>query len=561
MKRINKALLGFLTLLLVVFVVQFVGTFAFKRFDLTHDQRYTLSDATRAIVASVDAPLIIDVFLEGDFPPEFRRLQTETKQLLEEYQTLNPHIHFQFINPLEGNSEEENTQLMLGYGFKPIHITVNDKGKQSQELVFPWAMAYKGEKASKIQLLKNNMGATIEENVIGSVQNLEYVVTEAIAAVSIEKTKSIAVLKGNGELDDIYMADFLKSVRETYHIAPFTLDSVAKNPNRTLEQLKAFDMALIAKPTQAFTDEQLLVLDQYIMNGGHTLWLIDQVQADLDSLKTMHQMPIYAMDQNLGALFFKYGFRINPVLVRDEVGTPIRLAMGRTGSETRYQDFIWKFAPFVMAESEHAIVKNLDGIRFDFTNPIDTLRNAVSKTILLKSSPYSRMFGTPAYIDLEMVNEQLTERDFETNPGYNLAVLLEGNFSSAFQNRVKPFHLDQTIDQSPSTKMVVVSDGDIIRNQLDQDLQPLELGYDKWTNKLYANKEFLLNTVHYMLDDTGRLSLRTKEVYFPMLDKEKVYADYSLIQTIAILVPLFLLLLFGVLWGLIRKRRFAKKLA
>lgn len=561
MKSTTKnSLKAFLGLVLALVVLNGIGSYFYKRLDLTQDKRYTLSEVTIEVLEGIQEEVVIDVFLEGDFPYEFRRLQTETRQLLEEYQARNNNIKFQFINPLVSETAQDATmQLMLDFGLKPISIAVNDKGKQSQEIVFPWAIASIGERASKIQLLKNMMGANTEEKVIGSVQHLEFAITEAIYTVANEKTKKIAILKGNGELDEIYMADFLKTVRETYHIAPYTLEFIDEKPIETVEGLKEFDLAIIAKPTIPFSDKQVLALDQYVMQGGKTMWLLDQVQADFDSLQKTGSMPVFSKDQSLGELLFKYGVRINPVLVKDEVATPIKLAVGKQGSETQYQDFLWKFAPFVYPESNHPIVKNTDGIRFDFTSPIDTLKNKIEKTVLLKSSPYSSLFGTPAELSLDILNEVVDENAFQLHPGYNLAVLLEGKFESVFKNRVLPFKIDSVLKEGVSNKMIVISDGDLIRNQLDQNYEPLELGYDKWTNKLYGNKEFILNSIQYLLDDNGLIELRTKEVYFPLLDKQKVFENYRFIQLITMAIPVILIVIFGCVFTYLRKRKFAKK--
>lgn len=561
MKKFYKNDIKLLIRLVVALVVlNVLGTFVYKRFDFTQDHRYTLSESTVTIVDRVQEPVVIEVFLKGNFPLEFRRLQNETKQLLEEIESRNANVKFRFIDPNEdGKDKKAVIEQLYDYGLKPVTITVNDKGAQSQQLVFPWALVSYGEKVSRVQLLKNMMGANTEEKVISSVQHLEYAFAEAISKVTQEKSKKVAILKGNGELDDAYIADFLMTVRESYHIAPFTLDSVAKTPQKTLEQLKEYDLAIIAKPTKPFSEEQIGVLDQYVMNGGKTLWLIDQVQADFDSLRQDGRMLAYPKDQSLGELMFKYGVRINPVLVKDEISTKIKLASGRQGSETVYSDFLWKFSPFVYPDSEHPIVKNIEGVKYDFASPIDTLKNGVKKTILAKSSKYSSLVGTPNEISFEIINEQLTPEFYQGKGSYILGVLLEGNFPSVYKNRILPFAVDKPLSESVNTQMIVISDGDIIKNQLDDKGMPLELGYDKWTNMLYGNKELLLNSVNYLLDDTGLINLRTKEVKIPMLDKLRVEQQYTSIQMKVLVIPIVLVVVFGCAFILIRKRKFIKK--
>ena len=538
-----------------------IGAYVHHRFDLTQDKRYTLSPITNEIIDRVEEPLLIEVLLEGQFSQEFVKLQGETRQLLEEFSAENPNILFRFVNPLEegGGTEDQIVSNLYELGAKPVTLTVNNKGIQSQSLVFPWAFVTKGEQMVKVQLLKNMIGANTEEKVLTSVQHLEYAFTEAIAKVNIPKSKKIAILKGNGQLEDQYMADFLITAGENYHLAPFTLDSVAQAPEKTLEQLKEFDLAIIAKPTKAFDDKQIEVLDQFVMNGGKTLWLLDQVQADFDSLREKGSLFAFPKDQSLGELLFKYGVRINPVLVKDEVATPIKLAVGRQGSETQYGEFIWKFAPFVYPESNHPIVKNIEGVRLDFASPIDTLKNGIKKTVLLQSSQYSLTVGTPNEINLAMINEESAPEHYEGKGNYIMGVLLEGQFKSVFEHRVLPFALSNAKKQSEETKMIVISDGDIIKNQLDQNYQPMELGYDKWTNKLYGNKEFLFNAINYLLDDSGLINLRTKEVKIPVLDKMKVFEQYTTIQIIVLAVPIALLLVIGFLFSFFKRKAFVKK--
>ncbi|HYD92744.1 MAG TPA: gliding motility-associated ABC transporter substrate-binding protein GldG, partial [Flavobacterium sp.] len=388
--------------IIALVALNFAGNYFFKRFDMTQDKRYTLSQTTLDIIAEVEEPLYIDVFLEGQFPGEFKRLQDETRQLLEEFHAYNPDIVFQFTNPLEDEEgRDQAIQELYNLGMTPIEVTVEDKGKQSQEVVFPWAMANFGEKTVKIQLLKNMMGASTAEKVESSVQHLEYAITEAISKIIKEKEKKVAVLRGNGELHELLMADFIKQVRESYQIGPFTLDSVAVNPQKTLRALQEFDLAIIAKPTAEFTEEEKQVLDQYIINGGKTLWMTDAVQAEMDSLyNDTGSSFAFTRNLNLDDMFFKYGIRVNHDIIKDEMATPIKLATGSQGSATQYQEYPWKYAPFVYPDSEHPIVKNMSGIKFDFANSIDTLKNSINKTVLLHSSKLSKKVGTPVEVKL-----------------------------------------------------------------------------------------------------------------------------------------------------------------
>lgn len=555
----SKALKQLGIVFLAIIVINLISNFFFKRFDLTQDKRYTLSETTLNIIESVDSPLYIEVYLEGNFPPEFKRLQNETKQLLEEFTAYNSNIIFNFKNPIE--KEETRVEKMKEFyakGMQPLSITVEDKGKQSQEVVFPWAQATYGDKFTKVALLKNLMGASTEQKVISSVQHLEFGFAEAINKISKEKQKKIAVIKGNGELIEPFMADFLRTVKESYYIGPFTLDSVAKQPTQTLEALKKYDLAVIAKPTEAFTEEEKQVLDQFIMNGGKTLWLVDAVSADMDSLYNETGTILAAQRElNLTDMFFKYGIRINPLLVKDEYATPIKLATGNQGSETQMQEYSWKFSPFVYPTSTNPIVKNMEGIKFEFASPIEILKNDIKKTVLLSSSEYSKTVGTPSPISLDMVTEETTPEEYEGKGLLPVAVLLEGKFKSMYQNRVLPFKDNSFQVTGKDNKMIVISDGDVIKNQLDKGM-PLELGFDKWTNQLYGNKEFLMNCVNYLLDDNGLINIRSKDVDLPLLNKEEVYKNYTMAQMVTVGLPIVILAIFGFLFTFLRKRKYSR---
>lgn len=549
-----------LLLLVVLIAINLIGSRLFYRFDLTRDHRYTLSETSLNIVQQAKEPLIVDVFLKGQFPGEFKKLQTETQQILEEFKARNSNVTFQFINPLEDETQKDTlVQSFVQRGLTPVNVTVNDRGKQSQEMVFPWAIAtYKG-KSTKVPLLKNIMGASTAEKVVSSVQHLEYAFANAFNTVLTAKSKKVAVIKGNGELHDLLMADFIKQVRENYFIGTFTLDSVAKKPNESLAYLKKYDLAVIAKPTEKFTDEEKLVLDQFVINGGKTLWLVDQVNVEMDSLYNDAGATLaFPRDLNLNDMFFKYGVRITPTLVKDVMATPIALATGEQGSATQYTQYPWFYAPLVFPSSKNPVVSNLDGVKFEFANGIDVLKNDLKKTVLLQSSPYSKLIGAPVEVKLDMVTERPQQSEFKGFGNIPLAVLLEGNFHSVYQNRVLPFDEKTFKAVGAPNKMIVVSDGDVIRNQLDKNFQPLELGYDKWTNKLYGNKEFLMNCVNYLLDDNGLINIRSKEVSLPLLDQEKVYAQYTLTQYITVGLPLAVLLVFALIFTRLRRQKYAR---
>ncbi|OBX26918.1 ABC-2 type transport system permease protein [Gelidibacter algens] len=553
----NKSnLLKIVLLLVALIVLNWVGAKVYKRFDLTQDQRYTLSESALATVKDVKSPLLVDVFLEGNFPSEFRRLRTETQQILEEFALDYDQIVFNFINPLEDeNTRDNNIEQLIERGLEPLQLSVNNNGKTSQELIFPWALASYNDQTVKIPLIKNKIGATQQELVTNSIQHLEYAFAEGFQKLVTPKSKKIAILKGNGELEDKYLADFLKTIKEHYFLAPFTLDSVASNPEGTLEKLKDFDLIIAAKPTQAFTEEEKLVLDQFTMNGGKSLWLTESILMDKDSLFNDEGRGVAIInDLNLNDFFFKYGIRINPVIVNDMYSAPITIAMGE-GSNAQFQPLKWPYSPLAAGNPEHPITSNLNLVKFDFASQLDTLKSSTNKTLLLQSSKLTKLEGVPNEISLEIVTQEQDPATYNRGP-QNLAVLLEGQFTSAYKDRIKPFKTNTFKDSSPNTKMIVIADGDVIKNDVIKN-QPQELGFDRWTGQSFGNKEFLLNAVNYLLNDDGLLDVRTKDINIAFLDAQKIEQNKTQWQLISIVLPLIILALFGFIFNYIRRKKYA----
>ena len=558
----NKNLKSVLLISLLLIVINLAGNFYFLRFDLTADHRYTLSPTTLKIIKEVKEPLIIDVFLKGEFPGEMKKLQTETQQILEEFKAYNSNIMFQFVNPLEEEDKRDETiQSFVERGLTPINVTLNDKGKQTQEVVFPWAITTYHEQSVSVPLLKNIMGASTAEKVVSSVQHLEYAFTNAINTVTKKEHKKVIIIKGNDELDDQYIFNFIKSVKENYLIAKFPLDSININPTAGLKFLKKYDLAIIAKPKKPFSDEQKQVLDQFIVNGGKAIWLVDPVHMEMDSLNNETGTNLaFPIDLNLNDLFFKYGIRIHPALIKDLQASPIVLETGEPGTGTQKIKLPWYYSPMVYPSqnTKHPISSNLDAIKFQFASPIETLKNDINKTILLQSSQYSKLVGTPTEVSLRMVSEELTPKDFYGYGNYPVAVLLEGKFHSVYENRILPFKDATYKNIGENSKMIVISDGDVIKNELDKKGNDVELGLDQRTGFFYGNKEFLMNCVNYLLDDNGLINIRSKVVNLPILDKEKVYDNYTIAQIISVGLPLIILGIFGLLFTFLRKRKYSK---
>lgn len=561
--RLSKESLKFGIIGITILIgINLLGLWFYGRFDLTKDQRYTLSEAAKSTISEATSPIYVDVFLKGDLPPEFRRLQSETEQLLEAFAAANSNVIFTFINPLEGESDQAAIQQQLAdFGLRGAQVEIKENGKVSTEIVYPWALAYHNEQTVKIPLLKNQLGITSEERVNNSIQNLEYAFADGFGKLTRPKRKKIAVLKGNDEVADPYIADLISTLKEYYYIGKFTLDSVAINPLNTLTELQKYDLIIGAQPQLSFSDEEKYVLDQFTMSGGASLWLLDATLQRLDTVSG--NSFAFGMDLNLNDFFFKYGVRINPNLVKDVYAAPIALATGEDNN-SQYSRYPWLFSPLSSSSNNHPIVTNLEAVKFDYASSIDTLPNPIKKTILLSTSPLSEILGLPTEIDLnreipanlKIINEGPEPGEFSDGE-IPLAVLLEGVFSSVFATRVKPFNNPNNLIKSPETKMIVISDGDVIKNQMDRG-RPVELGFDKWTNSYYGNKDFLLNSVNYLLDDTGLINIRSKEIAIPFLDPQRTAEKRGTWQVLNLLLPLGLLAVFGFLFQYYRKRKYVR---
>lgn len=546
-RYMNKFLKHIIILIGILILINWVANKYTIRWDLTSDHRYTLSKTSEELLSNIDENLVVKVYLKGDFPLDFKRLQQATEQHLEELKAKNNKLHYQFINP---NGIEEK---LIKKGLQPSRLSMEENGTISEAIIFPWAtISYKNKKASIPLLL--NTGNSQKEQLQHSIENLEFAFSEAISKVLTNKRKSIAILRGNGELEDIYLYDFLNTLKEKYDLAPFLLSKEVENPQSILKEIQNFDLAIIAKPTKAFSEAEKLIIDQYITHGGKTLWMLDTVIAEMDSLQQNGEALFVPRELNLTDLLFSYGVRVNYHLVEDLYSSKIAIATGNMGDKTQFKQFLWRYYPLVTPNNTHAITKKLEAVNLRFPTNIDTLKNNIRKEILLQSSPLTKMTGLPNIISLNAIAEKVTPEKFNSKPQI-LGVLLEGKFASAYTHRTKAFKTDFK-EESPENKMIVLSDGDIVANQI-QNGQPTKLDVDKWTGQHFGNKDFLLNSVDYLLDDTGLINLRSKSLDIALLNKEKVRNDKSFWQFINIVLPLLLLALFGFGYSYYLRRRFS----
>lgn len=552
----------YIYILLGIVILLIASQVYYKRFDLTQDKRYTLSDTAIQLLDTISDPMEIEVLLSGKSTSEFRRLQQETLQILEEFSSVNKNISYRLVDPRELDINLDLQKKLKDFQIRPAQVQVKQDGKTQTEIVYPYAFATYNNNTIPIPLLKNQMGATSAERVQNSVQNLEYSFVDSFSKLLRPKHKRIAFLKGNDEVEDRYLADFLSTLKEYYFIAPFSLH-VPKEPTTILKDLNTYDLLVITGPNTAFSESHKHILDQYFMQGGNLLWL--------GSMNKQEQHPetgetyIIGNDLEVTDMLFKYGLRINSDVIKDLYSAPIVIASGNE-RDSQYDRYPWLFYPIAESENTHAITTNIDAVKFEYASSIDTLPNLTKKTILLETSPLSKKLRLPYLIDLnkeiaenlEIINEGPANGNFG-NKSLALAVLLEGSIESAFNNRVKPIKWNDwdELTKTTSGKMVVVSDASVIKNQMDGE-RPLELGFDKWTNTYYGNKEFLLNNVNYMLDDSGSIALRSKTIAIPFLDSQRALEQRRLWQYVNLLIPLAGLVLFGTVFHFIRKRKYIR---
>ena len=553
--------------IVIVLFVNVISSYKFFRFDLTSEKRYTLSDATKKLVEELDDVVYVKVYLEGEFPSGFKRLRNETKIMLDEFRAHSKeNIQYEFINPSENtdkNKQQEVYRQLYEKGLVPTNLEVKAESGKSEQIIFPGALVSYMGKQMPWQLFNSQMGVHPEEVLNNSVQALEYGFASTLRKLQTINKPKIAFLEGHGELDTLYTADIRKSLKEYYDVKNIALNekiNVLSERDSGVVRNK-FEAIIIAKPDSSFTRKDQFIIDQFVMHGGKVLWLMDMVYTDFDSLARGYTIAL-PNNMDLEEILFKYGVRINTDLIQDMQSSFILVNKALVGNQPRWETEPWLFNPLIASESDHPIVKNLDLIKFEFVSSIDTIKNkGVKKTVLLSSSRYSRTNNTPARIALSMVNMKPNEQMFR-DPYLPVAVLLEGEFESLFKNRLDSLAKTKEIgfkDKSEANKMIVISDGDVIKNVVQKSTgRYYPLGYDLTTQQTYGNKNFLLNCVDYLCDDSELLSIRSKELKLRLLDKKKIQKQRLKWQLINAGVPVLLVIVMGLLLFYFRRKKYAE---
>lgn len=542
--------------------INIIAAYFHTRWDLTAEKRYTLTSSTRTLLRELDSTVTIEVFLKGDYPASFRRLAESTQELLEEFREYGgQRIQFSFQTPGQGlpdSARMEFQQSLVEQGIMPFNMQVQEDANQgySEKLIFPGALIHYGSKTLGINLLKNQGGRNPEAAINSSESLLEYQFANAIYQLQQKQPPLVGYMLGHGEQLGIEMYDALTTMQQHYLLDTLTLQYISHIP-------KEFDAIVFAKPQQKFTDEDKLKIDQYVMNGGKVLWLIDEVNASIDSLQQQESFIAFDKGLNLEDLLFRYGVRINQDLVQDMQCDFVPQVVDRTG---QMQPLGFPYFPLLTPTGAHPIVKNMDLVLSHFASSIDTVKGGnIKKTILLTSSANSRTLNTPVEVNWNMLRVRPNRRDFNKQ-FLPVAVLLEGQFTSLFRNRLdeKTHQAIQRASGIPFknnsdtiNKMIVVGDADIITNAFSQKSGPLQMGVNLYDQSMvYANREFLLNSLGYLTHNTGIMDARNKELTLRLLNPEKVKQEKSKWQAICFIVPIGLVLLFAVIFQFIRQRKF-----
>lgn len=562
----------------VIIFLNIIGNYIYTRFDLTSEKRYTLSNATKRLLKDIDETVLVRVYLEGnELPPDFVRLQNETKEMLNQFRAYNKYIEYEFVNPTDFDDPKEQQvfyQKLAQKGIQPSQIEIKTPDGLKQQLVIPAAdVMYKGQETS-VQLLLGQRYVSEAELINNSVQALEYTLTDAIRRLSRTEKQRIAFLQGHGELERHTIYDIQLALTDYYAMENITLDGninsltervIDSKDSTNISFRNKFKLLVVPKPTKPFSDEDLYIIDQFVMYGGRVLWLIDGLDIEMDSLANRSQTMAMRMDLGLGfdEMMFTYGVRINSNLIMDIRCMPIPMAGGSMGNNPQIEFRPWYYFPEVVPLSKHPIVKNLDVIKSEFVNSIDIIDNEIRKTVLLTTSEYTRVVNAPAVVDLNVAQTEPDPRLFN-KANLPIAVLLEGAFKSPWKNRLSPTFTDIPEmgyrSEGDTTKMIVISDGDIIKNAFNyRQNYPYPLGYDKYTNTMYANKTFILNAINYLCGDEDYMESRSREIKIRKLNVAQIKENRLMYQVINTVVPIVIVIVSGVAIVLIRKNRYKKK--
>ncbi len=560
----KKNIIQLVVSIATIILAGYISTFFFFRIDMTSEKCYTLNPVTKETLKNLNDIVHIRVYLDGDLPIGFMRMRRELKETLDEFKAYGGNMfHYEFINPSASVNSKDREALyrdLYEKGIEPTNVQEsNPKGGSSQRIVFPGAIVSFMGKESPLNLLKNNPNLSGDENINISIQNFEFALMQVIIKLSQTNQPKIAFVHGHDELDEFETGDIVQELASQYEVHRVILGGEVGG-------LDPYSLVVVAGPKKQIPEADKLVLDQYLMNGGKILWFVDAVNVSIDSLSQGATTLAYPNNTNLEDMLFRYGVRVNPVLIQDMQCAVIPVNVALAGQDPRFSPVPWVYFPLLNAPETHPITRNLNLIRSRFVSPIDTVggNSNLAKRILLSTSPYSRTLNVPLFINLRQIEQSPLERDFNRS-FIPVAALVEGTFNSVFTNRPlaafnngKPFNFKE---KSIPTRMLVVANSDIIRNDVSRRTDGAyitPLGYDKYTNQTFGNKEFVVNSVHFLVDETGLMELKNRDFKLRLLDKKKILEERKKWQLINLLIPSLTLIVLGIVWFFIRRYKFTR---
>lgn len=569
MNKLLRSKYGWIFLLLILAVINLVASRYHYRIDLTQEKRYTLSDATKQLLGGLDDNITVDFYLQGDLKSGIRKLAKSTDELLQEFDEYSGgKIRVHAFDPLANLDDSAKTSLLDSLremGIQPMtQVAQSKKGEEeTQRIVLPAAIIKYKDKTFPINLLTGvqapagQEGQPQEQLYTNAETLLEYKFASAIDKATRKKVPAIGYVMGNGEPLDYSVYDLIQGLRTQYNFGVVSLDSLPVIPS-------VYNALIIVKPTQKFTDREKLTLDQYLLHGGHIIWAIDNLRADMDSLRLDQETIAFDRGLDLEDLFFRYGVRVNQDLVESMQCANLNLVVGMQGDKPQIELLPWPYFPLLNGSLTHPISKNLDPVYAKFPNSIDTVKApGIEKTILLQSSSNAKAISTPAMISFESV-KQANDPNVFNRPNIPVAYLLEGKFHSLFANRLPQVIADSfaTVYGQPflpeakdPSRVIVIANGDIVMNEVTQ-RGPLPMGLNKDINYKFANGDFIQNCVEYMVNPSRILETRSKEFTLRLLDTAKVEANRSFCQFINIGLPILLVILAGYAYQFARKRKY-----
>ncbi len=573
-KRKSRDIFQLLAGLGIIILLNFASSYKFERIDLTAEKRYSLSDSTKKILRGLNDNMLVTVYLDGkdeDLNAGFKRLRNATREILQEFRFYaKGNFEYRFVDPFADAASDPELQKNIYFqltekGLVPTDIMEKTASGQKVRQIFPGAIVSYGGTEVPVQLLESQFNQGAEYTLNQSIERLEYNFCKAFYKVMhFKKKKQVVFSRGHGEMFELNLADMVTDLREFYEVNAVNISNDLNVLNRD-----DIDCLILAKPDSAFDDASKFIIDQYIMRGGRVLWLLDNVFTSIDSIGAKNYTVAMPYDLGLYEQLFKYGVRINPTIIQDAECAKIRVDIGNFGTQSNEQLSPWYYYPVITPDSKHPIVNGINSLKLEFANSMDTIKTpGIKKTVLLHTSNMTKVQYAPVRISLNVV-EQIPNRETFSKDSVPVAVLLEGEFTSVFANRIVELGSIKAINKSKPTKMIVVSDGDIIKNSYSKkDYSTLPLGLDPMSGTYYAgNKTFLLNAINYLTDDTWFIPLRSKDFRIRLLDKTKLNAKVNvgpqkllmkdLLRIINVVVPMLLIAIFGLVYNKIRKRRFS----